>query len=81
MTNISHIFEKSDKIILAKSFTGNTMCIDQNRPLFGFIPIYGLKSRVYDVKNNPECTDLLLLHKRLRVDGLHNYADLQIPIS
>ena len=39
-------------------------CIDHNRPLFGFIPIYGLKSRFYDIKNNAECTDLLLLHKK-----------------
>ena len=60
------------------SATGNTMCIG---PLFSFIPSYGLKSRVYDIKNNAECTDLLLLHKKLRADGRHNYAGLQIPIS
>ena len=54
--------KKSDKIQLAKSAISNTRCISQNRPLFGFIPIYGLKGRVYDNKNNSECTDLLLLH-------------------
>ena len=52
----------------------------QNRPLFGFIPTYGLKSRVYDCKNNSKCTDLLWLHKKLRTDGKHNFAGLQIPI-
>ena len=56
------------------------MCIDHNRPLFGFIPIYGLKSRVYDIKNNAECTDLLLLHKKLRADGRHTYGHIGTTI-
>ena len=72
-------FKKNDRIQLARSAPDNTKCITHNRPLF--IPIYGLKSRVYVYKDNSECTDLLHLHKKLRADGRHNFAGLQIPIS
>ena len=73
--------KKDDRIRLARLEPDYTKCITQNRPLFGFIPIYGLKSRVYDYKDNPVCTDLLWLHRELRADGRHNFAGLQIPIS
>ena len=71
---------KKSKIQVARRATENELCIQQNRPLFGFIPIYGLKSRVYDTGNNSVCTDILELHKKLRQDGRHNYAGLQIPL-
>ena len=73
--------KKNDRIQLARAAPDNSKCITQNRPLFGFIPIYGLKSRVYDHKDNPECTDIIAVHKQLRADGRHNFAGLQIPIS
>ena len=71
---------KKSKIQVARRAPENELCIRQNRPLFGFIPIYGLKSRVYDTGDNSVCTDILKLHEKLRQDGRHNYAGLQIPI-
>ena len=71
---------KSLRIQEAKAAPGNKQCIEQNRPLFGFIPIYGLKSRVYDNSNNSVCTDIIELHKKLRADGRPNYLGLQIPV-
>ena len=71
---------KKSKIQVAKGALGNEKCMQQNRPLFGFIPIYGLKSRVYDTGTNSVCTDILELHKRLRQDGRHNYVSLQVPV-
>ena len=56
--------KKSNRIQKAKAAPGNKQCIEQNRPLFGFIPIYGLKSRVYDNSNNSVCTDIIELHKK-----------------
>ena len=52
---------KSQRIQEAKAAFENKQCIEQNRPLFSFIPIYGLKSRVYDNGNNRVCTEL---HKK-----------------
>ena len=48
--------------------------------LFGFIPIYGLKSQVYDSGGNSVCRDILEFHKKLRKDGRHNYIGLQVPL-
>ena len=45
--------DKSKRIQEAKTAPGNEECMQQNGPLFGFIPIYGLKSRVYDSNKNP----------------------------
>ena len=72
---------KSTRIQEAKAAPGNEQCIEQNRPLFGFIPIYGLKSWVYDKSNNSICTDIIELHKKLRSDGRSNYLGLQIPLK
>ena len=71
---------KSQRIQEAKAAVENKQCIQQNRPLFGFIPIYGLKSRVYDNGSNSGSTDIIELHKKLRTDGRPNYLGLQIPI-
>ena len=71
---------KSQRIQEAKVVVENKQCMEQNRPLFGFIP-YGLKSRVYDNGNNSVCTDIIELHKKLRTDGRPNYLGLQIPIA
>ena len=49
-------------------------------PLFGFIPIYGIKSQAIDKCDNAECNDILQLHRMLRKDGRHNYMGLQIPV-
>ena len=50
---------KKSKIQVAKGAPKNEMCIQQNRPLFSFIPIYGLKGRVYDTKGNSVCKNIL----------------------
>ena len=71
---------KKSKIQVARRAPENELCIQQNRPLFGFIPIYGLKSQVYDTGDNSVCKNILELHKKLRQDGRHNYAGLQIPL-
>ena len=75
-----HNSNKSNKIQEAKAAPGNETCIHQNRPLFGFIPIYGLKSRVYDSNRNTTCTDIIKLHKELRLDNRPTYMGLQIPV-
>ena len=71
---------KKSKIQVAKGAPENELCIQQNRPLFGFIPIYGLKSRVYDSQGNSVCKDILEFHKQLKQDGRHNYVGLQVPV-
>ena len=71
---------KSIRIQEAKTAPGNKQCIEQNKPLFGFIPIYGLKSRVYDRSNNLVCTDIIELHRQLKADGRPNFLGLQIPV-
>ena len=71
---------KKGKLKVARQAPDNTLCIAQNVPLFGFIPIYGIKSHVVDKCHNIECNDILQLHKMLREDGRHNYEDLQIPV-
>ena len=71
---------KEEKIKIVKQAPDNGLCIKQNTPLFGFIPIYGLKSRVYDTCTSTECTDILQLHKKLRKDGRHNFRGLQVPV-
>ena len=38
---------KAEKIRLAKESTANKEFLNQNQPLFGFFPIYGLKSHIY----------------------------------
>ena len=55
--------QKSEKIKLAKAGRANEKFLEQNKPLFGFIPIYGLPSRVYDSNNGSICNDILQLHR------------------
>ena len=54
--------------------------VAQTEPLFGFFPIYGLKSRIHDTSKNDVCNNILQLHNELRKDGRYNYRGLQIPI-
>ena len=72
---------KCEKIRIAKTNHANAKCIRQNTPLFGFIPIYGLKSRICDRKENDICQNIMDLHTRLRKDGRHNYVGLQVPVK
>ena len=76
-----HTTLKGDKIRLAKNAIQNEKFMTQNNPMFGFIPIYGLKGRVYDRHENNICQNIMELHQRLRNDGRHNYVGLQIPVS
>ena len=55
--------------------------MQQNTPAFGFIPIYGLGSRVIDRKQGSLCNDILQLHRILRSDGRYNFRGLQIPVA
>ena len=71
---------KKEKLKMARQAPDNRLSITQNTPLFGFIPIYGLKSQVIDKRVNAESTDILQLHKKLREDGRHNYRGLQVPV-
>ena len=71
---------KGEKIRLARSAVENKKFLTQNTPLFGFIPIYGLKGRVYDRHENNICHNIIELHQKLRNDGRHNYLGLQIPV-
>ena len=64
----------------ARGAKENKILLAQNKPLFGFIPTYGLQSRIYDTNRNEESTDLLQLHSKLRSDGRYNYRGLQIPV-
>ena len=73
--------DQTKRIQEAKAATGNEECMQQNRPLFGFIPIYGLKSRVCDSYKNSQCSDIIELHKKLRSDTKPNYMGLQIPVA
>ena len=50
---------------IAKTNYANAKCIRQNTPLFGFIPIYGLQSPVYDRKENNICQNIMDLHSKL----------------
>ena len=71
---------KSYRIRVAKEAIGNRKLVAQNEPLFGFIPIYGLKSSIHDTSGNDVCSKILQLHNELRKDGRYNYRGLQIPI-
>ena len=71
---------KGEKIHLAKESTSNTEFLNQNQPLFGFIPIYGLNSRIYDSNSNTVCKDILALHERLKATDKSNYEGLQVPV-
>ena len=71
---------KGDKIRVAKNAIHNEKFLTQNTPMFGFIPIYGLKGCVYDRHENNTCQNIMELHQRLRNDGRHNYVGLQIPV-
>ena len=71
---------KGEKVCIAKSAMANKKFMAQNTPLFGFIPIYGLKGRVYDRRKNNICQKITELHQKLRKDGRHNYVGLQIPV-
>ena len=66
---------------MARQAPDNRPCITHNTPLFGLIPIYWLKSRVFDTCVNAKCTDILQLHTKLRKDGRHNYRGLQVPVQ
>ena len=70
---------KGKKICLAKESAANKKILNQNQPLFGFIPIYGLKS-IYDSNSNAVCKDILLLHERLKTTEKPNYEGLQVPV-
>ena len=59
--------QKSKKMKLAKETSKNKKFLEQNKPLFGFIPIYGLPSRVYDSNIGSICTDILQLHRQMMV--------------
>ena len=72
---------KDIKMQIAKKSDGNTLCMRQNNPTFGFIPIYGLGSRVMDRNQGSVCKDILQLHELLRLDGRHNFRGLQIPVA
>ena len=72
---------KGEKIRVAKSAIQNQKFVTQNTPMFGFIPIYGLKGRVYDRHENNTCQNIMELHQKLRNDGRPNYVALQIPVS
>ena len=71
---------KSDHLCLTSGAIENKIQMAQNKQLFGFIPIYGLQSRITDTNTNSVCTDILLLHELLRQNGRHNYNGLQIPL-
>ena len=71
---------KDIKMQVARKSEDNWLCMQQNTPAFGFIPIYGLGSRVIDRKQGSVCTDILQLHHILRSDGRYNYTGLQIPV-
>ena len=70
--------KKKEKIKVARQAPDNKLCIDHNTPLFGFIRIYGLKSRVFDTCASAEPTDIL--HLQLREDGRKNFRGLQVPL-
>ena len=53
---------KGEKIRLAKQNATNKKFLHQNQPLFGFIPIYGLKALHNENNSNTVCKDILLLH-------------------
>ena len=72
---------KDIKMKIAKKSEGNALYMQQNVPAFGFIPIYGLGSRVIDRKQGSVCSDILQLHNILRSDGRHNYEGLHIPVA
>ena len=72
--------QKSEKMKLAKKASNNKKFLEQNKPMFGFILIYGLPSRVYDSKNGSICTHILHLHRQLKNDGRYNYNGLQIGV-
>ena len=71
---------KGEKIRVAKESTVNKKFLDQNQPLFGFIPIYGLQSRIHDSNSNTVCKDILSLHERLKKTDTPNYRGLQVPV-
>ena len=71
---------KGGKIRLAKESIANKKFLNQYQPLFGFIPIYGLKSRIYDSNSNTVCKDILSLHERLKLTDKPNYRGLQVPV-
>ena len=66
---------------MARDGISNEKCIQQNTPLFGFIPIYGLQSRVYNRNENNICQNIIDLHTDLRKDGRHNYVGLQVLVQ
>ena len=72
---------KGEKLRMAKNSSANEKCIYQNTPLFGFIPIYGLQSRIYDRNDNNICQNIMDLHKELRKDGRYNFVGLQVPVK
>ena len=71
---------ESYRIREARGATENKKLLAQNKPLFSFIPTYGLQSLVHDANSNEICTDILQLHTKLREDGRYNYRGLQVPI-
>ena len=81
--NYKHCLElqttlKGNKIRMARSAIRSRKCMTQNAPLFGFIPIYGLKGKrlkgVDDRNENNICQNIIDLHSKLRQDGRYNYV-------
>ena len=72
---------KRGKMRLAKNNSANEKCIQQNTPLFGFIPINGLQSPIYDRNENNTCQNIMDLHRKLRKDVRHNYVGLQVSVK
>ena len=53
----------------------------QTTPLFGFIPIYGIKGCVYDRNENNIGQNIIDSHSKLRKDDRFNYEGLQVPVQ
>ena len=64
---------KSYRIREARRAKENKILLAQNKLLFGFIPIYGLQSRIHGTSSNDVCTDILQLHIKLREDDRYNF--------
>ena len=70
---------KDDRLQLARGAIENKNFMAQNKQSLGFIPIYGLYSRI-GTNTNSVCTDILALHRLVHQYGRHNYKGLQVPV-
>ena len=71
---------KVKKYAWQKESTAKKKFLNHDQPLFGFIPIYGFKSRIYDSNSNTVCKDILSLQERLKTTDEPNYRGLQISV-